>query len=90
MGEEHEPATGPQQAGGLGDPTRGVTPGAGAVLADNEIAAGALQRQLLPVRLHEREGEAMVELAAAGGGELRRAQVDGDGTGTSPDESSHR
>ena len=29
----------------------------------------------------------MVELAAAGGGELRRAQVDRDGTGTGPDES---
>ena len=29
----------------------------------------------------------MVELAAAGGGELRRAQVDRDGTGTTPDES---
>ena len=29
----------------------------------------------------------MVELAAAGGGELRRAEVDRDGAGTGPDES---
>ena len=87
VGEEHEPAAGPQQAGGLGEPPRWIAPGAGAVLADDEIEAAAPQRQLLPVRLHERKRDAVVELAAAGGGELRRAEVDRDGAGTCPDES---
>ena len=69
--EEDQPAAGPQQPRGLGDPRVRVAPDARAVLGDGEVEARVRERHVLGVAVHERELEP--ELAPAGAGRSRAA-----------------
>ena len=58
-----------------------VAPDAGAVLGDGKVEALGGERHVLGARLDEREHDPGLLLAAAGGRELRRGDVDADGPG---------
>ena len=58
VGQEDQASAGPQEPGGLGQPAFGVAPGSHTVLADHEVEEPTGQRDLLGIRMDQREGGA--------------------------------
>src|SRR5919202_6763216 len=84
--EKDELATGPEDAGSLGNPAVRVTPDAGSIFADGEVETGVGQRDLLGIAVDEREGQVELLLQRAGRLELFGRVVDADDAGTAPGE----
>ena len=81
-GVEHQPAAGPQQPGGLGDPPGRVTPQARPALGDHQVKAGAAKRDIGGVCLDEREDDPALALALPRGAQLNRGDIHADRPGT--------
>src|SRR5438105_209571 len=82
--QEDQPAARPKQARRLRDPAVRVAPDARAVFGENQIEALLPEGNLFGVRFHQRKTETEALLHGSGGGELRRCDVDADGSRSTP------